>query len=660
MKKKRPKKSPRAGAGHGKAGHGKAAQAAPARETAGVFGYDWTLLGLHLLLLVPPFVFVRGVADSFRLPKLVLSGSLALVAIGFLFLRQRRAGGEGWTSFKGSRAVLALAPLLAVAVAGLWTSEHAALVARTLPWLAAGCAFVVAATHLLDEEDRRLALRLTIWPAAALAVIGLLQALDLWQPMEFERRVGARLSITSLAGGAFDLSAYLLLPLILAQERLWNARDRPLRSPKRWIWAVLILLFGGALVGTQTLGSILAAVAGSLALWIHLAWRGDLPRRRLGWVLGGGVAAVAVAVLAVAPVRDRVAKKVRQVERGDVNFFLTGRLDGWRAALWMARERPMTGVGTGAYRAEFGDARLTLQDEGVKFFPGHRQPYFVNAHNELLESLAEWGWPGVLAVLWMLWIIAGGLGGRAPPTTAREDDTDDATAAEASRVVGSGSWPAFRTAATVAIVVVSLTNFPWRLGLIAFPWLLVVASWLDRGAPSGPSARAEDGRGKGILSLVLAALCLAAAVALFGVGKDRIGSQRLVQTAESLALEGARRNSLPPRARDLGLDLLRRAEVLDPADVSVQITRGGLFLVGGRLEAAERSYRQALEMENRAEIWINLARLHLTAGDLDKAADAARFALRLDDRAGRKLPKIPQVKNSKKNSEKNHIEVEAQ
>ncbi|MDA8017644.1 MAG: O-antigen ligase family protein [Thermoanaerobaculia bacterium] len=573
------------------------------------------------------------------MPKLALGGTLALVAVGLLclrLLRHRQPLPSSGTHVWRSPAVLAVIPLLLAAVAGIWTSDHAALVVRTLPWLVAGCVFLVATTHLLDENDRKRVLYLLIWPAAALALVGLLQAMELWQPMEFQRRIGARLATTSLAGGAFDLSAYLLLPLILAQERLWSRRGLPMHSARRWIWASAVLLFAGALVATQTLGSILAAIAGSLAFWISLAWRGELPRRRLGLVLGCGAILVLVAVLAVAPLRSRVHQKVRQIQRGDVNVFLTGRLDGWRAALWMAQQRPLTGVGIGGFRAEFGDARLALQDQGVEFHGGHRQPYFVNAHNEVLEILAELGWPGLFAIVWLLWIV--GQRSRAR-CRQRDDDAEDAD-----------SWVAFLVATTVAMVVVSLTNFPWRLALIAFPWLLVVASLLDSAhRPDESESEARGSRRNGFAwPVALAVASLVGAYWLFDHGKARVGCQRLVQTAESLALESARRGAMPHRARELGLDMLRRAENLDPAEVAVPITRGGLFMVAGRTEAAERSYRAALDMENRPEIWINLARMRLSAGDRDAAIEAARTAQRLDSRVARKLPEFPELATPKK------------
>src|SRR3712207_7132617 len=50
---------------------------------------------------------------------------------------------------------------------------------------------------------------------------------------------------------------------------------------------------------------------------------------------------------------------------------LTGRLDGWRAALWMVREHPWTGVGHGAYRPEYVPAMNHLLDRGVQMYPLH-------------------------------------------------------------------------------------------------------------------------------------------------------------------------------------------------------------------------------------------------------------------------------------------------
>ncbi len=132
--------------------------------------------------------------------------------------------------------------------------------------------------------------------------------------------------------------------------------------------------------------------------------------------------------------------KVAQVASGDWNSVLTGRLDGWRAAVWMLGEHPFTGVGMGAYRTEFIPAKTALLRRGVAFFDEQVNIVFANAHNELLEVAAETGWPGLAALVLGLVLLARRLRG------ARH-------AARPSRSPGRGSpdsvsWrsPTFRSA----------------------------------------------------------------------------------------------------------------------------------------------------------------------------------------------------------------------
>ena len=78
-------------------------------------------------------------------------------------------------------------------------------------------------------------------------------------------------------------------------------------------------------------------------------WAIRLPRRRLLLGLGGLVVAAILAVGLVAPLRSRVVEKAQALAAGDVNRVLTGRLDGWRAALRMLGRHPALSVGQGAF-----------------------------------------------------------------------------------------------------------------------------------------------------------------------------------------------------------------------------------------------------------------------------------------------------------------------
>ena len=99
--------------------------------------------------------------------------------------------------------------------------------------------------------------------------------------------------------------------------------------------------------------------------------------------------------IALALAAGACGTRVEQVASGDWNSVLTGRLDGWRAAVWMLGEHPFTGVGMGAYRTEFIPAKTALLRRGVAVFDEQVNIVFANAHNELLEVAAETGWPGL-------------------------------------------------------------------------------------------------------------------------------------------------------------------------------------------------------------------------------------------------------------------------
>ncbi|MCG8461609.1 MAG: O-antigen ligase family protein [Holophagales bacterium] len=280
--------------------------------------------------------------------------------------------------------------------------------------------------------------------------------------------------MTSLAGGAFDLAGYLVLPVLVAAVAAWTSAGRRARIA----WIGLAVLGSYTILITATFTAIAALGAGLLVLG---AWL--LPRRRF---LAALAALMLIGLLAasVDPLRPRVEKKLGAVARGEVNKVLTGRLDPWRAALWMAREEPATGVGQGAFRAAFGHARLALVAEGVEFYRGQKQTYFVNAHSDLLEALAEWGVPGLLAVL-----CAGGLFARGLLRSIGK-----------ARIEGEGAArgrpeAALAIAAGLALGVMALTYFPFHLALVAYPWLLFASGPLSLGAPPAPSPDPGSGGG---------------------------------------------------------------------------------------------------------------------------------------------------------------------
>lgn len=400
-----------------------------------------------------------GAKDAFRLPKLVLAQTLALASLFFLTWRLQVVERVSWKALWRLPALRASIPM--VSIAGL------SLAATNFPrhgW-AAWTSLAIAAAALIGWSAgfsptvlNRLLGGLLL-PALGLSVVGILQFHGLFRPFDFTGDVESqRLGVTSYAGSAGDLSVMLVLPCLIAQHRLLTRK-----GPERLFWGLGLVVCLYALAATQTLTSGLALVVASLLLWLWV-----LPLRRAAAVAALVIVAAGLLVATVPPLRERVADKARQLSRGSMNSVLTGRLDGWQAALWMFREHPLLGVGHGAYRSEYADAKLALLEDGRKFLKSQTQVMFVNAHNEPLEVLAETGLLGGAALLWGVGVLFVTLRRRLP----RRDGND--------REGGGSADSALAWAGLLALLILSLGQFPFRLALTGYPAVLFLA-WIFGG-----------------------------------------------------------------------------------------------------------------------------------------------------------------------------------
>jgi O-antigen ligase len=409
----------------------------------------WARWLLFAVVLVPPFVLLPAARDSFRLPKLVASEWLALASLLPLAWSWRRRPWD-WRSWAKPGALAAAAPLVLLGLLSLATTAHPEHARRALPSLVIGAACLVGWTLGSSRAALERALSLLAIPACALALLAVLQFHGLYRPFVFATNQGAeRLGVVSLAGNPGDLGVYLVLPCLLAQWLAWQAR-----GGRRALHAgvAIVCLYG--LVAGQTLTALAALVAGSAVLWFFL-----LPRRR---ALLGAAAVVVLAALAIGvlpPLRERAQSKVGPLLRGDWNELLTYRLDAWAAARWMLARHPATGVGFGAFRAEYTPAKEALLERGRRFSPFALESTFANAHNDILEVAAELGSPGLAALAWALFCLLRAALRRAPE--------------ERPGVV----------AGLVAMTIAALANFPFEIALVAFPWLVFLA-WVMRPAPA--------------------------------------------------------------------------------------------------------------------------------------------------------------------------------
>ena len=129
----------------------------------------------------------------------------------------------------------------------------------------------------------------------------------------------------------------------------------------------------------------------------------------------------------------------------------------------MLGQHPLAGVGHGAYRSHYAEARLALVAQGRDFSGLYRQFTFFNAHNDLLEVAAELGVPGLLALAWAIWTLI---------SSWRRLDAQERPLA---------------LAALASLTVLAMGTFPFETALVIFPFLLFLSGVL-RPAPESVGA----------------------------------------------------------------------------------------------------------------------------------------------------------------------------
>jgi cytochrome c-type biogenesis protein CcmH/NrfG len=137
------------------------------------------------------------------------------------------------------------------------------------------------------------------------------------------------------------------------------------------------------------------------------------------------------------------------------------------------------------------------------------------------------------------------------------------------------------------------------------------------------------------IAVPLLALAL---LAQTGRMRDRMTASRMLRQVELLSMAMIARGEVPPQLVSANLELLRRAAVLDPTEVGIPIARGTQYLLLGNGSSAAAAYNDALELEPRPEVYLNLGRALVVAGEPEKAREPFRLAVKLDPNLARVAP----------------------
>ncbi len=115
-------------------------------------------------------------------------------------------------------------------------------------------------------------------------------------------------------------------------------------------------------------------------------------------------------------------------------------------------------------------------------------------------------------------------------------------------------------------------------------------------------------------------------------------ADRILKEVETATLQVVAGRRAPAALLLNHVAALTEAERLAPASASIRLAKGAQYLLLGRNEAAIEAYREALRLEPRPEIFLNLGRAQWRAGLEPEALDNFRIAARLDPSLLHKMP----------------------
>ena len=469
-------------------------------------------------------------------------------------------------------------------------------------WTRLGWMAVVAvAASQLSAKQVLLGVTLT---AVATSTYGLAQLAGFGPtPIDGYRQIDPG-SFFGLTNFSSEWVAVALVAVLLA--RLLR---RSIAAPQRLAWALVALLMLVYLFVAETRAvwpSLVVAVV--IGLFV-LRQRQQLVDAK--WLAGLGAVAVIAAVVMGAP--QWALKNLDAVLSGND---APGRFRAgvWSMTLDMANDNPLLGVGPEQYSHQV-DRYMSKQ---VDLQVGEQRKLVSSPHNELLSTLAETGYVGLLMWLGLLMLMAKALRRRARINT--DDGGDDQTDEVALGM------------SLVALAGPAMFAFP--LHAVAGTMLVAVIGGraLLRSGDEQPTAHDLEGGGPEesvVVATVSARWALLLALPVLGLAalqfahesNHRKGMQRLVVAMAC--------NDEPERCGVVALQEYKRAIVdfnaavsFVPWSVATWIALGEVHARAGNLTLAISSYQRVLDLKPDAEIaYERLVPLMSKQGDSAKALE---------------------------------------
>lgn len=559
-------------------------------------GWPPKIFLLVCLLSLTPLAFYPYHISPYQYPKLLLLSSFLFLSVLFWAFDSLLAQGgrPAWDPV----ALFLLAFILWALLRYPWFSNFHATLRDPFLWGNLGLTYFLVGQYGAEEKKARALIYLLALVGVAICLYGLLQFggidLALYQskhtvfgPVRPEGKWGRPFSTL---GNPNFLGEFLagLLPLVLA---LYLSSTR---KAGRLVWAGSALASVLLIVTSGARGALVAAVAG-IILFFFLG-RGKGYWRKGLWLLLAALVFILVA-LSLEGARSgfsRAWQKMAAISspsQGSVG----ARLLWWRVSWEMVKDRPLLGVGTGAFREAYPayQRRFFQQPDSTHWIPlvaaGWKDNYNATLeapHNEYLQIAAELGLPGLLLFSAFSLLLLGrrARNGQAPPPF----------------------WTNGCIAGCAAILVAALFGFPLHLPSTGTLFFLM-AGLLGQQRKPPPDEAA--GKGDPLFGTLLVLVSCLALLQLIQQGKV-FESGRDLYWAIGHQLSGK---------ADLALTDFSEAKRLNPQDPEIDYWLGLAHLSRARLPLAKDSLERAKTSFNSPRLYLTLGAIHSDLGELGRA-----------------------------------------
>jgi O-antigen ligase len=303
-----------------------------------------------------PSHLIEGFEDL-GLAKIAAGIALAALAGSWLLYNRR-------LTLAGFRGLALIGLFAIVGFSALWSYWPGFSVDTFLDGIKYLAIFFVVA-NVIDTRER---LQRFIAAVAIASVIPALGGIDSW-------RSGTHLVDGDRVGwiGVFANPNELAYHLVVGVMLMLAARQATRRRAMKVLYLVLLVPLGFTIVLTQSRGGMLACGA-VLLLWLLRSVK------RAPVAVGTGIALACIWMLGPSATFER--RMETSVAFGE-DVSARARIDAWRTGMNMAFERPLTGVGAGAFMVAWPE-----------FAPGDAGPVHTE-HNTFVQLVAELGFPAL-------------------------------------------------------------------------------------------------------------------------------------------------------------------------------------------------------------------------------------------------------------------------